>query len=152
MKTLVLCLFLAGGVFAQSAGMRSVYVFPMAGGLDQYLASWIAKDHVLQVTTDPQSADLVLTDQINDKLAKKLLELHPVEVADADDEEPADKSSGQKGMEFRGGRGKGTIFLVDARSRAVVWSEARKPVDATAVKMNGEAKRIAKSLQGAMAK
>jgi len=151
MKTFVLSLFVVGGVFAQNAGMRSVYVFPMAGGLDQYLASWIAKEHVLQVTTDPQAADLVLTDQINDKLAKKLLELHPVEVPDSDDD-ATDKSAGQKGMEFHGGRGKGTVFLVDAKSRAVVWSEARKPVDATAVKLSGEAKRITKSLQGAMAK
>ncbi len=151
MKTLVLSLILVGGVFAQSAGMRSVYVFPMAGGLDQYLASWIAKEHVLQVTTDPQAADLVLTDQINDKLAKKLLELHPVAPPEADDED-TDKASGQRGMEFHGGRGKGTVFLVDAKSRTVVWSEARKPVEATAVKLSLEAKRIVKGMQGAALK
>ncbi len=44
-------------VNAEVAGVKTVYVLPMTGGLDQYLAFRLTSEGVLQVVTDPAKAD-----------------------------------------------------------------------------------------------
>ncbi len=136
---------------ADLAGVKTVYVMPMARGLDQYLASQLTSDHVFQVVTDPKLADAVLTDRIGQAFQIRLesFSRSPEEVA-AEKEPKADKpekpekpqegkelaSSGSVAVAFSEplnklespamnssfGSGKGTIFLVESKSRQVVWS------------------------------
>jgi hypothetical protein len=100
---------LFAGLFAEAPPVHSVYVLPMASGLDQYLAEKIAHGHILVVVANPKTADAVLTDRPS----------------------------------FHGEAGKGTIFLVDAHSRQVLWSDYEKPGG----NPEREAERIAKKLQ-----
>src|SRR5678809_764458 len=57
-------LFTISGAHAQVFGVKTVYLLPMAGGLDQYLALQLTSGGVLQVVTDPKKADAILTDGI----------------------------------------------------------------------------------------
>lgn len=147
MKRLPLLVFLAAGAFAQTEGVHTVYVLPMAGGLDQYLAAWLTREHVMQVVTDPKAADAVLTDRLGDTFEQKMAEIHPPAKDKADKTDKTD-SSITTHPAFRTSATRGTIFLVDAKSRAVLWSDHEKPPSSVSDKsLNREAERIVKKLQ-----
>lgn len=138
MKALPLLAIVALAAFGQ-APPRTVYILPMAGGLDQYLAHWLTNSHVMQVVTDPKTADAVLTDRLGEAFEQKMTELQP-----KDDKKSDNSSHGS----FRASKGRGTVFLVDAKSRHVVWSDYEKvPVSTSNEALNREAERIAKKLQ-----
>ena len=124
---------------ADLASVKNVYVLKMARGLDQYLANRLTADHVFQIVTDPKLADAVFTDQIGEGFQMKLEEFFPTPESEKPAPPPkpkADKnadeanpllgdtvnklSSPASSSSF--GRAKGTVFLVDAKSRQVVWS------------------------------
>ncbi len=116
----------------------------MAGGLDQFLAEQIARDHVMHVVADPKNADVMLTDRLGESFESKLAKIHP---RDEDDDD-----SGELHPSFHSSGTRGTIFLVDAKSRQVLWSDYQKMSRSTAPNvMNREAGRIAKKLQTAFA-
>ena len=148
-RLLPLFLLAAGVVFtavpikAQNAAGKVVYVYPMSGGLDQHLANWLTREHAMQVTTDPKLADFVLTDKLGETLNMRLVELHPTP-----EEEAADA---QKPI-YRAGAPRGTLFLVDAKTRGVVWSEYGKPTYGNSGKLSMEAKRLVKSLLASFGK
>jgi hypothetical protein len=143
MKRLPLLALFAAAAFAQglppgSLAPRTVYLMPMAGGLDQYLAQWLTQQHIAKVTTDPKAADLVMTDHLGQALEEKLAELHPTEAKKPSDPIPA----------FRSSSGRGTVFLVDAKTRQVLWSDYEKaPRSSSAPHLNDQAERIATKLQ-----
>src|SRR5580692_8183751 len=120
MKALpILALFsaLAG---AQYAGPKTVYILPMAAGLDQYVAQWLTKDHVMQVVADPKAAEVVMTDRLGEAFEQKMRQIHP----DTDKSDKSDKKSDETAPHtFRSTKPQGTIFLVDAKSRQVLWSD-----------------------------
>src|SRR5438876_11798510 len=117
---LLFCLMLAGATLgADVPGVQAVYLLPMAGGLDQYLANRLTGAGVFRVVTDPKLADAVFTDQLGMGFEQKLTDLYappePAEDGKMDKDKPPARVSSF-------GRGKGTIFLVDLKSRAVIWS------------------------------
>jgi len=122
-------------IFGQTAGVRKVYILPMAGGFDQFLAEQLTREHVMQVVADPLTADAVLTDRLGEPFEKKLAKIHP---RDEDDDDAAETHPG-----FRSSTAAGTIFLVDLKSRFVLWSDFEKPGGA----LNRKAARIAKNLR-----
>ena len=199
MKRLLLLLGCFGALLcgADLKEVHTVYVMPMARGLDQYLANRISSQGVFRVVTDPKLADAVITDMIGEVFQTQLENFSPTPkpvepepVAAPETKPPAqaaaapktdkpaapaapgapvapaapasgDKSakpaeaaaaeSGSIEKPIRParrrvddtrsvvamfadaenkaappvstfGRGKGTIFLVDAKSRQVVWS------------------------------
>lgn len=138
MKRFGLLLVLAVSSFAQSAP-KSVYVLGMSGGLDQYLAEWLTRNHVVQVVADPKAADAVLTDSLGESFEQKMSKLHPAAGAkESDDSRPA----------FHSASPRGTIFLVDANTRQVLWSDFEKaPRTRSASHLNGLARRISEKLQ-----
>ena len=145
MKRLPLLAFLAMGALAQTANVRTVYILPMAGGLDQYLAEWLTRDHVLQVVADPKVADAVLTDQIGESFEQKMAKIRPR------DEDDDDAAGVHPGFRFSGSRG--TVFLVDAKSRQVLWSDYEKPPRSiSGAALNREAGHIVKKLHESLAK
>jgi hypothetical protein len=164
MKRLVFLLVGAGALLcaADLEGVHKVYVMPMARGLDQYIASRLASDHVFQIVTDPKLADAVLCDRVGEGLQSQLEDIFPTPkppkpAAPADEpdkpakSEKASKHSKDKDNDTSSsnpmfqdtvnklenpsssfGRSKGNIFLVDAKSRQVVWSTFNPPKGAAA--------------------
>lgn len=156
MKSLLLLTLSVASVAAQAPGMRQVYLMPMAGGLDQYLAAQIARAHVMQVVTDPKTADVVLTDRIGPAFEQQLDELYPSEKKgeekDPEAKKPDEKvggagADGPAHRDFRSTAPRGTVFMVDTRTRHVVWSDHEKPVEPTDARLNRVARLIVRKLQ-----
>ena len=158
-STLVLAIFTTVA-FGQLKQVQSVYILPMGGGLDQYLATRMVEQHLLQVVTDPQRADAVLVDRIGEGLEEKLTELYPDEKKKAEMEKDKKPGSDNNGTQKRVGstnlqRGKGTIFLIDRRTHTVLWSiySPSRSTRASDVHKNAEAivKKLALALRAATA-
>jgi hypothetical protein len=141
----LLLLWLAGLTLgAGVTDVQAVYLLPMAGGLDQYLANRLTSDGVFRVVTDPKLADAVFTDQVGAAFEQKLADLYaPPETEDSD---KADESKAVKHVSSFG-RGKGTIFLVDLKSRAVIWSSYQKPSGSTPDVLNRTALHIVQQIK-----
>jgi hypothetical protein len=148
--------------------VRSVYFLHMGGGLDQYLASQITSARVFEVVTDPARAQAIFTDRIGTAFESRMEELFPPppppKKEEPEPEENAkekEKDSGQLsaisfdtvnklekvGAISSWGRGKGTLFLVDAKSRQVIWSIVEKPKNNTPDELNRTATRIVSRLK-----
>jgi hypothetical protein len=122
---------------ADLANVHTVYVLKMAKGLDQFLANRLASDHVFQIVTDPKLANAVFTEDIGEGFQMKLEELFPTPEKEKPAPAPKPEKTGDEANALLGdtvnklsspasnssfGRAKGTVFLVDAKSRQVVWS------------------------------
>ena len=92
---------LISAAHAQVLGVKTVYVLPMAGGLDQYLALQLTSEGVLRVVTDPQKADAILTDGIGARLEENLTELFGAPVANdkPEKDKPEKDQSGKAGTD-----------------------------------------------------
>jgi hypothetical protein len=124
-----------------NATVRTVYILPMSGGLDLYVAEWLAKDQTIRVTTDPKNADAILTDHLGEDFEHKLDRL----LAKKEDREKTSNSSQPE--RYSPGHHRGTVFLVDSRTREVLWSDYEKPsASRSSDKLNREAKAIVKKL------
>lgn len=123
---------------------KAVYVLPMSSGLDQFLATRLTSVGVIQVVTDPQKADVVFTDRIGAAFEQKLDELY----GQKPKAEESDKTSGSS-RTFASpiSHGRGLIFLVDRRSRNIVWSMYVKPASSTPDEMNRVAGVVASRLE-----
>ena len=144
---------------ADLATVHKVYIMPMAHGMDQYLANRLVSEHLFQVVTDPKLADAVFTDRIGEAFESQLDDMtapknpEPVAKAAADANpasmftETVNKIS-NPGLNSSFGRGRGTLFLVDAKSRSVVWSVYDPPKDSTARQLD----RTAADVVGRMKK
>jgi hypothetical protein len=123
MRLLVCSLLASLALSADVTGVKAVYVLPMSGGLDQYLVNRLAGGQVFVVVTDPKMADAIFTDQLGEAFERKLTGLYPP--AESAGKDQKDDNKPQPHVSSFG-RGKGTIFLVDLKSRAVIWSGYEK--------------------------
>jgi hypothetical protein len=154
MKRLLLALCCSGACLcgADLAAVRSVYVLPMSQGMDQFLANRLAGEHVFQVVSDPKLADAVLTDRIGPALNATLDGIAPVANPAAADDKDAKKEPVVKNtldnpaLRSTFGRGKGTFFLVNAKSREVLWSTFEVPKDSAAEQLDRTASDIVNRL------
>jgi hypothetical protein len=169
MKRLLLLLSCSGALLggAELSGVHTVYVLSMSKGLDQYLVNRLTNGHVFQVVTDPKLADTFLTDRVGESLQAKLEEIFPPPVpekaapaaekaskADKDKESPTNplladtvNKLAAPGASNSFARGKGTIFLVDAKSRQVVWSIYELPKGSSAKELDRTASDIVSRLK-----
>ena len=169
---------LAGAAEIGGSRVNTVYILPMAHGLDQHIANRLTREHVVEVVADSARADALLTDRLGASLEYQLEKLHPTpkpsdesaasesdsdkseksgkvggDLADKSDKDTDDKEattrraprmmaeSGPPRPNAFGG-GKGTLFLVDAHSRAVLWSVYEKPKNTSPDEMDRTAKRV----------
>lgn len=148
---------------AELTGGRIVYLMPMSRGLDQYIANRLTRMHVLQVVTDPAKADTILTDQVGAALEERLKDLYPPpeakEAAKPKTETSTDRSgrpsllgdtvnkAEQAGGMSVSGHGRGTIFLVDVKSREVLWSVFERPKNTSPHELDHTAERVVKRLK-----
>ena len=124
------------------APVDKVYILPMRGGLDQFIGMRLTEAKLLSVVVDPKTADAVLTDRIGPALEKQLGELYaPAEAKKKEDEE------GFAPGVFMGGNVKGNVFLVDLKSRQVLWSAYEKPKNTTSDQLNRAAGQIVQRMQ-----
>jgi hypothetical protein len=145
------------GVSAAGLGdVKAVYLLPMSNGLDQYLAQQLTAGAVLQVVTDPQAADAVLTDHLGETFEQSLTDLYQTKAKAAEkdkaDEADEDKGAVRPRSGMQGKRGRGTIFLVNRRTNEVLWSVFELPKDNRPAGLRHSAGRIsdqlAKSMKG----
>jgi len=150
-------LMMSMGVSAAGLGdIKTVYLLPMSNGLDQYLAQQLTGGAVLQVVTDPQKADAVLTDHVGESFEQSLADLYQTkpQAADKDksDDATEDKGAAPVRSGMQGKRGRGTIFLVNRRTHDVLWSVYELPKDTQPGTLRRSAGRIsaelAKSIKG----
>ena len=154
MKRLAAFILMSAAAFGQASApgvlsAKTVYLFPMAGGLDQYLAGGLARKHVMQVVVDPKLADAVMTDSLGDSFEQKLTAVRKDETTANDGKDGKDAKDAHNDFRpsFKSGTGRGTIFLVDARTRQVLWSGFRKaPGTPSPANMNRTAERIVQDL------
>lgn len=144
-------IFPLSSAHAEIFGVKTVYVLPMAGGLDQYLALQLSSGGILQVVTDPKKADAVLTDGIGTRLEDSLSELYGAPVENDKSDKDKDKSSASNsprpGMRTLSSS-RGLVFLVNRTSRDVLWStfEPQKSTDP------GDLRHVAKKIVERLAK
>jgi hypothetical protein len=167
----LLCGSAALGFGADLAVVKNVYLLKMSKGLDQYLANRITNERLFQIVTDPKLADAIFTDQIGEGFEAKMNELFPPPEPEEKEEAPQKPEKGAKAdannppdaqLPFFGdtvnklaspasmgsfGRAKGTVFLVDAKSKQVVWSTYDLPKDATSRQMDRTANDIVSRLK-----
>ena len=123
--------------------VQAVYLLPMTGGLDQYLANRLTAGGVFRVVTDPKLADAIFTDQLGVGFEQKLVELYPPESKDKD----SDKNDKAASHISTFGHGRGTIFLVDLKSRSVIWSAYEKPGKSTSDVLDRTAAHIVRQIK-----
>lgn len=136
------------GADATLQEIRTVYLLPMSSGLDQYLANRLTRAGQLQVVTDPQLADAVFTDRIGVSFEERLAELYPRTIDTADDEKKTETAAAAvpSGRASSWGRGNGNFFLVDRKSRRVIWSYHYVPKNSRPAELNRVADRVADKL------
>ena len=134
---------------ADLSGVKSVYLMPMSGGLDQYLAIRLASGGVIQVVTDPQKADAIFTDRIGAGFEQSLQDMYG-EKKKSDGKLSSDSKLSPddfaKPVSAAGSRGKGSLFLVDRQSRVVLWSMYAKPKSNDADELHNLAVKIVDQL------
>jgi hypothetical protein len=182
-----------GAVEIAGSNVQSVFVMPMAGGLDQFLAHQITRAHAFTVVTDAKRADAIFTDRLGDALHTQLEKLYPEPKpasADAKKTEDVKKDDSKKDEVKKNddsksdekadtkeddamvkgdpvtparattnapppvsgfGRGKGTLFLVDANSRRVIWSAYAKPKNTSSDELERVAHQIVEKLMKTLA-
>jgi hypothetical protein len=130
--------------------VRAVYVLPMAGGFDQYLANRIAGSGAFQVVADPKKADAVFTERLGDAFEARLNEILASKEEKKDEKKgsaDAAKQSERPAPNSTFGRGKGTLFLVEAATRNVIWSVYAPPRNTTPKELDRAAQRIVEQLK-----
>jgi hypothetical protein len=156
--------------------VHSVYILPMANGVDQYLANKLTRNGVFRVVTDPKLADAVFTETTGPGFEDKMNELYPQPKPEKPEAKPAaDKEKKDKDKDtasnkepvmpafpeiknadepkdiFRPkisawARGKGNLFLVGRQSRSIIWSVFDRPKDSRPSSLDHMAESIVKKL------
>ena len=145
----VLASVAVAAVNPQLAAVHTIYILPMASGMDQYLASRLTARGVVQVVADPHHADALLTDHIGESFESKLDDLYAP---------PKPAESTQVGFAplahppSTWSRGRGSFFLVDRKTRSVLWSVYDRPHGSRPDELNHVATKIAGQLGGDIAK
>jgi len=138
--------------------VNTVYILPMGSGMDQFLANQMTTMGVFQVVTDPQKADALVTDRIGEGFQAKYDELYPppAPLKPVKDEKSAKDDKKDHKDELSAGaiphtssfnRGKGNFFIVDRRSRNVLWSIYERPTTSTPSELTKTAEKVVKRLK-----
>jgi hypothetical protein len=132
-------------------GVKTVYLLPMYGGLDQYLALQLSSGGLLQVVTDPKKADAILTEGIGARLEDSLAELYGAPVnKDAAEKDKSDKDKSSTSNSARPMRSlsssRGLVFLVNRTSRDVLWSTYELPTSTQPEELKHVAAKIVERL------
>ena len=138
--------------------VQTIYLMPMANGFDQYLANSMRKVPQIRIVTDATKADAVFSDRIGASFEAKLDEIEvavkekELAAAPAASHDDA-KFDSRQGFKFAPkmvttiGRGKGSYFIVDRRSRLVLWSSFHLTKNTMPSTLHATADKIAGELE-----
>jgi hypothetical protein len=118
----------------------------MTYSLDQFLAIRLTKGGVVQVVTDPKLADAILSEHIGSGLDDQMKSLYG-DKKTAEGEKDKDRGAAFAGPMAGGTRSKGAIFLVDRKTRNVIWSDYVRPKNSQPDELNHVAEKIAGQLE-----
>jgi hypothetical protein len=129
--------------------VKTVYLLPMTYSLDQFLAIRLTKGGILQVVTDPNLADAILSEHIGTSLEDQMKALYGEKKAASGDDKDKDKDNQTSfaGPMAGGTRSKGAVFLVDRKTRNVIWSDYVRPKNTQPDELNHVADKIAAQLE-----
>lgn len=144
LRSLTAIAVLALPVLAQSAP-ATVFVLPMPGGLDQFLAVHLSESAAFRVVTDPTQATLILTDRIGENFEQALKDMAAPPASK--DNVTADTFTRPSMQRLTSNRG--TLFLVDRASHQVLWSTFEEPKTSEPKALNRSAQRIVERLAAA---
>ena len=136
---------------AELSQVQTIYLMPMANGFDQYLANRLRAVSQIRIVTDASKADAIFTDKIGLAFEARLDEMEfaaKEKIAAAAPPVPGESQSMKLAPKVVSsiGRGRGTYFLVDRRSRIVLWSSFHKAKDAQPKNMHDNAGKVANEL------
>jgi hypothetical protein len=141
---LTAALLATGAPNPQLTEIHSVYLMPMSGNLDQFLAVRLNAANIFLIVTDPHKADAVFTERIGANFEEALKELYASDSKDQNDKKTDDYARPtMKPL----GSGKGSLFLVDRKTKNVVWSSYDKPKGSRPDDINQLAGRITNKLE-----
>lgn len=162
----VIAAALPAAVNPQLKQVTTVYILGMRSGMDQFLANQLTASGIFQVVTDPQKADAILTDRLGEPFEIKLKELYPPPVPPKETKEIKDGSAGKTpGSNTAGSNkdskddstgvvraagaigGKGNYFLVDRKSRTVLWSIYERSKDSSPGELSKVAAKVIRRLK-----
>ncbi len=153
----LVCMIALGAASPQLLQVHSIYILPMGGGMDQFLANRLTRFGKMQVVTDAQHADTILTDRLGEPFEKKLDELYPPpEVEKAEEKDTDEAVTPAAGVTLKDdppvqrasfARGRGNFFLVDRKSRDVLWSTYERPKNSSPDELNRTAERVVNNLR-----
>jgi hypothetical protein len=154
MRTLIVLILAAGlaGFAAVSPSLSTVhkvYLMPMSGGLDQFLAEQLTAQRVFTVVVDPKQADAVWSERVGPEFTETLKDLYPAPKAPGEKgERKEDGAITQDKPPIRSlGRPRGTVFLVAVGSRQVIWSTYLQLNDRSPKGLHRAAQGIVKQLK-----
>src|SRR5688500_753300 len=146
--------------------VKAVYLMPMGSGLDQYMATGLTRGRVFDVVTDPALAGAVLTDRIGPSFEQALAELYPPPPAPEAEKPETEKPAAEKPAAAEKtlgealadrpevarrvssfSRGRGNVYLVDRRTKRVLWSDFQRPKNSNADEVNRAADKLVDRLQ-----
>jgi len=128
------------GLAGQTA-QQMIFVLPMPGGLDQFLAVHLAESEAFRVVTDPTKATVILTDRIGENLEEQLkIMAAPASTAAAKEAATEDTFTRPRMQPLTHTRG--TLFLVDRASHQVLWSTFQEPKTSEPKALNRAAREI----------
>jgi hypothetical protein len=143
--------------------VHTVYLLSMSNSMDQYLANCLTSTGVLQVVTDPNLADGVLTDRLGIAFEERLKQLYPPPAppppppaVEKDKNDKNDKNNFSDALKadeavqrniISSHAAPGNFFLVDRRSKQVVWSIYSPSRDTSAGQLSLNATKVVGQLK-----
>ncbi|MBI3683151.1 MAG: hypothetical protein HY235_22495 [Acidobacteria bacterium] len=145
MKMICSFLLLAVSLFGlnpELAKVKSVYVLAMSNAMDQYLANRLQVSSLYVVVADPNTADAVFTDSLGPAFERKMIALYPPQK-----EETEEEAKPEEGRIVSSHKGRGMFFLVDRRTRQVLWSAHQLPRNYTPKELDEAARKVTERLR-----
>ena len=132
------------------AAVQKVYLLPMVGGLDQYLADQITREGLFTVVVDPKQADAVWSERADAGLTAALDDLY---APAKKEEEPTPTGFEPPSASRRSAsRSRGNIFLVGVGSRQVIWSTFLNLEDTSPKGLSKSARQIVQQVKRGLKK
>jgi len=141
----VLCFTVSAGDFQLRLKTRTVYIAPMAHGLNSHIANRLTSSGVVWVVLEPESAEAVLTDRVDETFwAWSSMHYKPTGKNSSialHDDDPL------RFQHLSVGPYRGTLFLVDPRNGLILWSTYEPTPNTTSNALDLAATHIAASLK-----
>ncbi len=138
---------------AQLRDAQPVYFWPMQHSFDQYLAEAVNTADALTVTFDPKLAAAIMTERIDANFLEAMEEIFPTKKEESEDKKD-DSIEGDFAMARTKNRPQsrpqGTLFLVDVKTRRVIWSSYRGELKPDSKDLHKEARRVVGEISAAL--